>query len=137
LTLVERLEVRDWVDRIHATERNQPLGYLVWAACGKDPGFGPEAILEQAARSTRYSAVEVLALSFAGERPDPGDLSRRWHAMLERARTIVGALPPARVGRCVLSREGTLFAGDLAELRAVTAISLSFTAAGSAERSRT
>jgi hypothetical protein len=118
LALVGRLEVRDWVDLIHAAERIQPLGYLVWAACGKDPGFGPEAILEQAARSTRYSAVEVLALSFDGSPPDPGDLSRRWHAMLATARTIVGALPPARVGRCVLSREATLFAGDVAELRA-------------------
>ena len=76
-----RLEVRDWVDLIHASDRLQPLGYLAWAACGKDPGFSPGGILEHAARSTSYSAGEVLALAFATEPPDPADLSRRWHAM--------------------------------------------------------
>ena len=38
LALVGRLEVRDWVDVINADRRLQPLGYLLWAACGKDPG---------------------------------------------------------------------------------------------------
>ena len=40
LALVGRLEVRDWVDIIECNSRVQPLGYLAWAACGKDPGFG-------------------------------------------------------------------------------------------------
>ena len=38
LAMVGRLEVRDWVDVINADRRLQPLGYLLWAACGKDPG---------------------------------------------------------------------------------------------------
>ena len=118
LALVGRLEVRDWVDLIHANDRVQPLGYLAWAACGKDPGFSPDGILEQAARSTRYSVAEVLALAFAGEPPDPADLSRRWHAMLATAKQIVDSLPPAEVGRCVLSRQGFLFAGNVGDLRA-------------------
>lgn len=54
LALVGRLEVRDWVDVIHASERIQPLGYLAWAACGKDLGFSPQGILEHASRSTHY-----------------------------------------------------------------------------------
>lgn len=41
LALVGRLEVRDWVDVIASDERLQPLGYLAWAACAKDPAFGP------------------------------------------------------------------------------------------------
>jgi hypothetical protein len=117
LALVGRLEVRDWVDLIHASDHLQPLGYLAWAACGKDPGFSPAGILEQAARSTIYSAAEVLSLAFAAEPPDPADLSRRWHAMLVNARRIVDDLPYAEVGRCVLSRAGALFAGDAAALR--------------------
>jgi hypothetical protein len=91
--------------------------YLAWAACGKDPGFVPAGILERAARSATYSAVEVPALTFATEPPDPADLSRRWHAMLATARRIVDGLPPADLGRCVLSREGTLFEGDARDLR--------------------
>ena len=116
LALVGRLEVRDWVDLIHACEHVQPLGYLAWAACGKDPGFSPAGILEQAARSS-YSAAEVLTLAFATEPPDAGDLSRRWRAMLTTGREIVEGLPHTEVGRCVLSREGTLFAGDARGLR--------------------
>ncbi len=50
LALAGRLEPRDWADVILSSERRQPLGYLAWAACGKDPGFSPAAILEQAAR---------------------------------------------------------------------------------------
>ena len=118
LALVGRLEVRDWVDVIHCGERIQPLGYLAWAACGKDPGFSPTSILEHAARSSRYSAEEVAELSFEGEPPDPADLSRRWHAILSGARPIIETLPAEHVGRCVLTREGRLYAGDAAPLRA-------------------
>jgi hypothetical protein len=116
LALIGRLEVRDWVDLIQAGERVQPLGYLAWAASGKDPGFSPSGILTQASRSTRYSAAEVLALSFDGAPPDAVELSRRWHAMLATARDVVNTLPAAEAGRCVLTREGALFTGDIQEL---------------------
>ena len=117
LALVGRVEVRDWVDLIHASERIQPLGYLAWAACGKDPGFSPMGILEEAARTARYSADEVHALSFAGPPPDPADLSQRWHASLAVAREIVDMLPPAELGRCVLDGAGGLWRGGVPELR--------------------
>jgi len=111
LALVGRLEVRDWMDVIQCHERIQPLGYLAWAACGKDPGFSPASILEHAARSSRYSAEEVAELAFDGEKPDAAQLSSAWHVMLDEAREIVAALPGAEAGRCVLSAEATLFAG--------------------------
>jgi hypothetical protein len=117
LALVGRLEVRDWVDLVFASERIQPLGYLAWAACGKDPGFGPLNILQEASRSSRYSADEVKALDFAGEPPDAADLSRRWHRMLATARDVIDLLPPGQVGQCVLDDAGRLFAGDPGQLR--------------------
>ena len=117
LALVGRLEVRDWVDVIHCAERLQPLGYLAWAASGKDPGFGPAAILEHAARSSRYSADEVAALAFAGTPPDAGELSRRWRALLDGARQIVNELPGDQTGTCVLTRTAELFTGDAQNLR--------------------
>jgi hypothetical protein len=88
------------------------------AACGKDPGFSPSAILEAAARANRYSAAELHGLAFEDGPPDPGQLSRRWHAMLAAAREIVGALPPDDVGRAVLAADGGLFGGDLGALGA-------------------
>ena len=117
LALVGRLEARDWVDVISCHERIQRFGYLAWAAGGKDPGFSPATILDQAGRSTHYSAAEISALSFAGPPPDAGELSRRWQAMLREAYELVSALPPIEVGKCVLDVDGTLFAGDIEQLR--------------------
>lgn len=111
LALVGRLEVRDWVDVIRCHERIQPLGYLAWAACAKDPGFSPASILEHAARSSRYSAPEVAELAFDGEKPDAGQLASAWRVMLAEAREIVAALPGAEAGRCVLTADATLFTG--------------------------
>ena len=124
LALVGRLEPRDWVDLIQCHARIQRLGYLAWAASGKDPGFSPAAILEQAGRSARYSATEIGALSFAGDPPDAAKLSQQWHAMLAEARDLVAALPPAETGRGVLDVHGGLFAGDTAQLRAALAAGL-------------
>jgi hypothetical protein len=90
----------------------QPLGFLAWAACAKDPAFSPSSILEGAARSARYSAEEVATLSYAGDPPDPGELGRTWHRILEQARRVVAILPPDEVGTCVLDHSGDLFRGS-------------------------
>jgi hypothetical protein len=116
LALVGRLEARDWVDTIRSHEKIQRLGYLAWAASGKDPGFSPAAILEQAGRSARYSAIEIAALSFSDTPPDAAALSQNWRAMLEEARAIVTVLPASQVGKCVLDSEGHLFSQDLSVL---------------------
>jgi hypothetical protein len=109
LALIGRSEVRDWVDVIECDSRLQPLGYLAWAACGKDPGFSPASIIEQAAATTRYSATEVAALAFASEHaPDAAELSRRWHRALAAAREVIDRLPAEQAGRCVLDEHGML-----------------------------
>lgn len=106
LALVGRLEARDWVDIVECSERLQPLGYLAWAACGKDPGFTPHSILEQAARSARYSDDEIGALAFDGTPPSAADLSRRWHTALAEARVILSLLPTRTAGAAVVTRDG-------------------------------
>lgn len=108
LALVGRLEARDWVDTILCHERLQKLGFLAWAACGKDPGFSPAAILQLAARSSRYSAEEVTELDFGGSPPSPARLSETWRQMLAEAGEIVAALPPPTAGTCVLGEDGEL-----------------------------
>ena len=116
LALVGRLEVRDWVDVIECDAAIQPMGYLMWAACGKDPGFSPAAILEHAGRSARYSAEEVLELSFDGGSPDPGELSKRWHHLLESAAKVIELLPAMEAGKCVLTRKGAFYRDGVSEL---------------------
>jgi len=116
LALVGRLEARDWIDVIACHERLQPLGYLAWAACGKDPGFTPTGILEQARRTSRYTDDEVSVLAFDGPPPVAADLSRRWHKALELAASIVAGLPADHVGQAVLTADGQLFTGGVSEL---------------------
>jgi len=127
LALIGRVEARDWIDVIASHESIQSLGYLAWAACGKDPGFSPASILEQAARTARYSEDEIAALAFEGAAPNASELSRTWHAMLDEARAIVAALPPSRAGSCVLDADGELFRGSQEDLKkAVATDSLQF-----------
>ncbi len=109
LALIGRVEPRDWVDTLACHEKLQPFGFLAWAACGKDPGFGPRAILEHAARTARYSVDEIATLSFEGEAPDAGDLSRRWRQALREAEEIVALLPAGEAGNAVLDSRGTLY----------------------------
>jgi len=116
LALVGRLEPRDWVDVITCHDRIQPLGYLAWAACGKDPGFSPSGILAHAGRSSRYTDVELASLEFADAPPTAADLSRRWHAMLDEARDLVRLLPAEHAGSCVLASDLTPFRGGVAAL---------------------
>ena len=116
LALVGRLEVRDWIDVIACHEALQPLGYLAWAACGKDPGFTPSGILAQARRSSRYTDTELSALAFEGPTPTGADLGRRWHTALGSAEGIVAAIPTEHVGAAVITMRGELFIDDVTGL---------------------
>jgi hypothetical protein len=118
LALVGRVEARDWVDTIACDERVQPLGYLAWAACGKDPGFSPVGLLGHARRSSRYSAEELSALAFEGSPPDPEELATRWRRALDAADRVVAVLPAVRAGQAVLTRDGALFRDDVGALSA-------------------
>lgn len=106
LALAGRLEPRDWIDVLTTHEKLQPLAYLVWAACGKDPGFSPASLLTEAGRSGRYSQAELNELAFDGPVPDARVLGAQWHRMLSEARIIVEALPSHEVGKAVLDRQG-------------------------------
>jgi hypothetical protein len=116
LALIGRLEPRDWIDLVACHDRIQPLGFLCWAACGKDPGTNPSLIAGEAGRSARYTQVEVDGLSFEGQPPDAAALSVRWKTMLAEALSIIAALPTDEVGTCVLDAGGKLFRGGREKL---------------------
>lgn len=118
LALAGRREARDYVDVNRCDEVLQPLGYLAWAAAGKDPGYSPLALLEAAARS-RYTQQELDALDFEGPPPDARRLGERWHQLLVGARAVVSALPSTEAGRCVLTLNGELLRAAPGELPAL------------------
>jgi hypothetical protein len=106
LALAGRLEPRDWIDVLTTHDSLQPLGYLVWAACGKDPGFGPASLPAEAGRTGRYAQVELNELAFDGSTPDARVLGAKWHRMLSEAQTIVEGLPSHESGKAVLDSQG-------------------------------
>ncbi len=111
LALVGRREPRDWVDAIRCAERVQGLGLLAWAACGKDPGYSPAALVEAAAR-VRFVQEELDLAVATGDVLDAGELSRRWHGLVGEARRVVAVLPPETAGTCVLDAWERPFRGD-------------------------
>lgn len=55
-------------------------------------------------------------LAFEGTPPSAGDLSRKWHVMIDGARQVVAALPPAEAGKAVFLRSGELCRDEPADL---------------------
>lgn len=112
LALAGRLEPRDWVDMLGCHNRIQHLGYLTWAACGKDPGFSPEAILD-VARRQHYAQAEIDLLDFDGPPPSAAELGVAWKRAIAEAGTIVRALPEDCVGHCLVDMNGQLYDGSV------------------------
>lgn len=97
LALAGRDEVRDLVDILYAHDQILPLGALVWAAVGKDPGFTPLSLLEQLKRTGRYRPEEIRRLDLA----TPFDLvegKERWLAALAAAERFVDSRPADEAG---------------------------------------
>ena len=111
LALVGRLEVRDWVDVMECHEKVQPLGYLLWAACGKDEGYNPEMILSEARRSSGYQQTELDTLEFSGPKPKIQELSIKWRKILSEAELIMNTLPLEFLGCAVHDSEGKVYRG--------------------------
>ncbi len=115
LAMAGRMEARDWIDVLNCDRNIQPLGYLVWAACGKDPGYNPLSLLNEISRA-HYSQAELDMLDFSGPRPDAVLLGELWHEILRTARGVCAHLPASELGKCAISREGELFRGSVEEL---------------------
>lgn len=117
LAAAGRLEPRDWIDVLACHRDLQPLGYIAWAACGKDPGLNPDMILDQFSR-LHYSQEEIDHLDFEDQAPLSARLSAEWKRAVEQGRGIIAALPADHVGECVLRADGsTLYRGNTEELK--------------------
>jgi hypothetical protein len=108
LAMSGRLEPRDWIDSIECSRAVQQLGFLIWAAAGKDPGLNPNMLLEDASR-LHYSQTEINMLDFEGEIPSVATLSRLWKEEISEGKKIIEELPEEMLGRCVLFNNGTLY----------------------------
>lgn len=83
LALSSRMETRDYVDMVELT-RHFPLEAIVWAACGKDPGFNPLSLLKMMIRFARIDPLELDKLK--ARKLDPIALKEEWIAVSDKAR---------------------------------------------------
>lgn len=97
LALAGRDEARDFLDILSLHSGTLPLGALVWAAVGKDPGFTPVSLLELVKRRGRYRPADFERLRLSAP-VDPKELKGRWLEALDDAGRFVRARPHEEAG---------------------------------------
>jgi hypothetical protein len=107
LALANRTEVRDVVDLLSIHDNTLHVGLCCWAACGKDPGFTPDLILELLSKNARVTP-DLLAAENLRAEIDPVQLKARWQVVLDEARLLVEHLPPDSLGCVFLNAAGDI-----------------------------
>lgn len=97
LALAGRDEPRDLLDTVYLHENVLPLGALVWAAVGKDPGYAPLSLLEMLRRRGRVRPEDLARLDLAVP-VDLVQLKATWIAALQEAEEFVRSRPPTESG---------------------------------------
>ncbi len=83
LALSARTETRDYVDIVELGRR-YPLEAIMWAACGKDPGFNPFSLFNMVLRFARVDPAKLEEIQ--ARKLDPVAFKEEWIAMTDRAR---------------------------------------------------
>lgn len=97
LALAGRGELRDYLDVLHLHRRHLSLGALAWAASGKDTGYTPHFLVEEAQRLAHYPAALLAKLDLR----EPVDLlacKKQWLQMTREAFLWFDKLPADEVG---------------------------------------
>src|SRR5476651_248907 len=97
LALAGRGELRDYLDVLFLHRNVLSLGALAWAACGKDAGFTPQFLVEEAQRRAHYPASRLNMLLLR-EPLDLVECKRRWLQASAEAKALFNLLPPEEVG---------------------------------------
>ena len=113
LALAGRGEIRDYLDVLFLHQHVLSLGALAWAACGKDTGFTPQFLLEEAQRLTRYPEARLKTLLLAGP-INLVDCKRQWIEAVKEANALFVKLPPEEVGCLYLDAKNQAVTPDAA-----------------------
>lgn len=105
LALAGRTEIRDVIDMLTIHDTLLHLGACCWAACGKDPGFTPDLILELISRNARMSP-DLLAQQILAEPIDPKKIKLRWIAALRDAHDLIQKMNPEELGCLYINSKG-------------------------------
>ena len=111
LALAGRGELRDYLDVLFLHRNVLRLGALAWAACGKDVGFTPQFLIEEAQRLAHYPAARLKTLLLR-EPVDLVECKREWLAAVAEANTLFLKLPPEEIGCLYLDAKGQAVTAD-------------------------
>lgn len=107
LALANRSEVRDVLDIIELDSKVLSLAGCVWAACGKDPGFTPELMLDLIQRHAIITP-DLLALEALRKPVDPKKLKSDLMRLMTQARAVTQTLDPADLGCVYIDKSGSV-----------------------------
>lgn len=107
LALSARSVTRDYVDIVEL-DKSFPLEAIIWAACGKDPGFTPMLLLEMMRRFARVDPRKLATIQ--ARNLDPVELKKAWIEMSDRAEAeitrVADTMPDLPIGVAFVDAQG-------------------------------
>jgi hypothetical protein len=113
LALAGRGELRDYLDVLFLHRHVLSLGPLAWAACGKDTGFTPQFLIEEAQRLSHYPVSRLATLQLVAP-IDLVDCKRQWLGAVAQANELFLKLPSNEIGCLYLDSRGHAITPDAA-----------------------
>ncbi len=107
LALSARTQTRDYIDMVELTRRYS-LESILWAACGKDPGFNPISLFTMVMRFARIDPATLNEIK--ARHLDPVALKQEWITASDQAREEMTALadeqPDTPIGVAFVDAKG-------------------------------
>ncbi len=107
LALSARTQTRDYIDMVELTRRYS-LESILWAACGKDPGFNPISLFTMVMRFARIDPATLNEIK--ARHLDPVALKQEWIVASDQAREEMTALadeqPDTPIGVAFVDAKG-------------------------------
>lgn len=97
LALAGRGELRDYLDVLQLDALHLSLGALAWAASGKDLGYTPSFLIEEAQRLTHYPKALLAKIDLTAP-VDLVECKQRFQAAARAAIELFDLLPAEEVG---------------------------------------
>lgn len=107
LALANRSVVRDALDIVELDRDVMSLAAMVSAACGKDPGFSPELMLEMIQRHMTFTPVELAAESLT-KPVDAQKLKLTLLNLMAETRLVFRSMSPQNIGCVFIDKKGQI-----------------------------
>ena len=104
LALAGRDEPRDFLDIIDIHSNILPLGALIWASVGKDPGFSPNSLLNLIRRRGKYQEKDFKPLMYKNNL-DLRIIKEKWLDALDGSERFINEQDAANVGCLYYSKK--------------------------------